>query len=266
MSATPEPQAAPLVSVVVPTFREAENLSPLVDRVFAATRAAGVDAEMIVVDDNSNDGTEALVAAKGEQYPVRVIVRTKERGLSSAVVRGFDEARGRFLLCMDADLSHPPAKVPDLVRRLADDECDFVLGSRYVGGGGFASDWPWYRRLNSWAATAVALPLAPVKDPMSGFFALPREAYAAARDRVRPLGYKIGLELMVKCRCRRIVEEPIYFEDRHAGESKLTFRQQAEYFVHVVKLYLFRFPLPAAIAGIAVIALLVWGATRLLTT
>lgn len=252
MSDDPSAGAAPTVTVVVPTYREAENLAPLVERVFAATHAAGVSAEMIIVDDNSRDGTDWAVEKLAAAHPVRLITRTDERGLSSAVMRGFDEAAGRFLLCMDADLSHPPEKVPDLVRRLAADECDFVLGSRYVAGGGTVSEWPWYRRLNSWAATVLALPLAPVKDPMSGFFALPRSSYEAARGRVRPLGYKIGLELMVKCGCRRVVEEPIRFEDRHAGKSKLTARQQLEYLLHVLRLYAYRFP-AAMIVGVLVL-------------
>lgn len=253
--------AAPLVTVVVPTFREADNLTPLINRVFAATSAAGIAAEMIVVDDNSKDGTERVIGELSKRHPVRLITRTTERGLSSAVVRGFDDAAGRLLMCMDADLSHPPEKVPDLVRRLVDDDCDFVLGSRYVGGGGTVSEWPWYRRLNSWAATALALPLAPVKDPMSGFFALPREAYRRARDRIRPLGYKIGLELMVKCGCRRVIEEPIRFEDRHAGKSKLTARQQIEYLIHVLRLYVYRFPaavFAVAVVTVALIAMLIW--------
>jgi dolichol-phosphate mannosyltransferase len=110
-------------------------------------------------------------------------------------------------------------------------------------------------------ATALALPLAPVKDPMSGFFALPREAYERARRRVRPLGYKIGLELMVKCGCGRVVEEPIRFEDRHAGESKLTARQQIEYLVHVLRLYLYRFPsvfVAVVCLTVGLLALLIW--------
>lgn len=247
----------PLASIVVPTFREAGNLRELIERVFAAVNAAGLATEIIIVDDNSQDGTEQIVAELAERHPVRLVIRTEARGLSSAVVEGFDRARGRYLLCMDADLSHPPEKVPDLLRRIASGECDFVLGSRYVGGGGVSADWPLLRRLNSRLATLLALPLAPVGDPMSGFFCLSSDTYRSARGRIRPLGYKIGLELMVRCQCRRIVEEPIRFDERHAGKSKLTFRQQAEYVLQVVQLYFCRYPTASRLALLALIGIVV---------
>src|SRR5262245_38578922 len=99
------------ISIVVPTYKEVENIPILVPRVFAALKSAGMTGEMIIVDDNSRDGTIEAVAKLAETYPVRLITRQNERGLSSAVIKGFDEARNEILMCMDADLSHPPEAV-----------------------------------------------------------------------------------------------------------------------------------------------------------
>ena len=112
----------PTVSIVVPTYHEAENLPELFQRIAAAMRGAGLDYEIVVVDDNSRDGTDAAAkAAVDAGLPVRLLVRETERGLSSAVVHGFQHARGQWLLCMDADLSHPPERIPDLLRALTGD-------------------------------------------------------------------------------------------------------------------------------------------------
>ncbi|MCP4593635.1 MAG: polyprenol monophosphomannose synthase [bacterium] len=247
------------LSVVVPTYREADNLRPLCERVFAATRASAIEAEMIIVDDDSDDGSEAIVAELANDFDVRIVVRRGERGLSSAVVRGFEEARHEVLLVMDADLSHPPEKVPELARKVFDGEAEFVVGSRYVGGGEMR-DWPFLRRLNSWVATVPARLLTPVRDPMAGFFCLRRETWRRA-ERLNPIGYKIALELMVKCRCRRYAEVPIVFTDRLHGTSKLTFWQQLLYLRQLCGLYVFRFPglvIGGILLGLAGLIWLVW--------
>lgn len=227
------------VSVIVPTFREALNLPELVARVDTALQKAGLTGEIIIVDDNSRDGTEEAVAELAQRHPVRLIVRTSERGLSSAVVRGCDAAAGAVLVVMDADLSHPPETIPDLVRIITSGQGDFALGSRYVPGGK-TEDWTVFRWLNSKVATLLARPIVKCSDPMSGFFALAAERYRQAVD-VRPFGYKIGLELMVKCDCRSVREVPILFVNRVRGESKLTFRQQVLYLRHVAHLFRFKY-------------------------
>lgn len=254
---TPAERACEL-SIIVPTFREAANLPILIERCFAAARAAALDAEMVIVDDDSNDGTEALVAELSRNLPVRLVVRKGERGLSSAVLRGFEAAQGEILLVMDADLSHPPERIPDVVRPIREGAADFVIGSRYVKGGATEKDWGLLRWLNSRAATLLARPLTSAHDPMAGFFCLRRATWQRA-ERLNPVGYKIGLELLVKARCRRVVEVPITFSDRLHGKSKLTARQQIEYLRHLVRLYRFRFPLliESAVAIIG-IALIVW--------
>ena len=230
------------VSMIVPTYREAPNIEPLIRRAFAAVGEAGIQAEMIVVDDDSQDGTERIVHALAASYPVRILVRREERGLSSAVVAGFRQAKFDRLLVLDADLQHPPEMIPKLIAALDDPACDFAVGSRYGAGGAIADSWPWYRRLGSFTATILARPLAPLRDPMSGFFALRRSTWIEAAADVSPLGYKIGLELYVKARCHHPVEIPIRFESRAGGESKLNFRTQLAYRRHLRRLYAFRFP------------------------
>ncbi|MGC9260799.1 MAG: polyprenol monophosphomannose synthase, partial [Phycisphaerae bacterium] len=212
------------VSVVVPTFREAENLPRLVPQVAAALETAGWRWEIIVVDDNSPDNTPAVLAQLAGQWPqFRYLIRKTVRGLSSAVLVGMAEARYDYLLVMDADLSHPPESIPALLDPLLHGQADFTIGSRYVAGGR-TEDWGSFRWLNSAVATMLSRPLAHgVRDPMAGFFALPRRLYLAA-DQLNPIGYKIALELMVKCRVSKIIEVPIVFRNRLHGESKLTLR------------------------------------------
>jgi dolichol-phosphate mannosyltransferase len=227
-----------LVSVVVPTFHEADNLPLLVPRITAALRPWSH--EIIVVDDNSNDGTDQVVATLREQgHAIRLIVRT-ERGLSSAVLRGFLEANGSVFVCMDADLSHPPEILPRMIDTLEQDHVDFVIGSRYVAGGAIPAEWGLFRKLNSTVATLMARPFCQAQDPLSGYFALPREVFERAEE-LNPLGYKIGLELIVKCCCSRIAELPIQFSDRHLGESKLGLREQINYLRHLKRLADFKF-------------------------
>lgn len=229
------------ISIVVPTLNEAENIPLLVPRVAAAM--AGRAWEMLIVDDNSHDATPAVCTELARQYPVRLLVREKPtHGLSGAVLHGFAHASGDVLVCMDADLQHPPEKIPELVDTVTTGDADFALGSRYERGGSMEGEWGAFRRLNSYVATALAKPFSGgVKDPMSGFFALRRSTFAQAQ-RLSPLGYKIALELMCKCRVRRVQEVPIHFGLRQRGESKLSLKQQFNYLQHLSRLYDFTFP------------------------
>ena len=228
------------VSVVVPTYREVENLLLLADRVFEATASANIVAELIVVDDDSQDGTEALCSELAGRYDVRLITRKGERGLATAVIAGFRQARGRVLLCMDADLSHPPEAIPELVRALSDG-AEFVIGSRYLANGGVEEGWGVYRWLNSKIATLLARPLTAISDPLGGYFAVPREVFVRAVE-LSPLGYKIALEILVRSHPETIVEVPIFFRDRKFGQSKLSMRVQFQYLRHLRRLYLFKYP------------------------
>lgn len=227
------------VSVVIPTYCEAENLPELVPLVTKALDEAGLVAEIIVVDDNSPDDTPEVCDRLAQDYPLRLLVRETDRGLSSAVIHGLRRARGEVLVVMDADLSHPPEKVPELVAAITEDSADFVIGSRYVPGGKTDEDWGLFRWLNSKVATWLAMPLTAARDPMAGFFALQRSTFASASS-LDPIGYKIGLELMVKSGCQRISEIPIRFRDRLHGESKLSLKEQINYLRHLRRLYVFK--------------------------
>ncbi len=226
------------VTVVVPTYKEAENLPHLIERLGKVREENGLDLDVLIMDDDSRDGSAELVAARLEQW-VQIVVRTADRGLSPSVLDGMKRATGDVLVCMDADLSHPPEAIPQMLRKLLEG-ADFVIGSRYVKGGSTSDDWGFLRWINSRVATSLARPLTSARDPMAGFFALRRSTFAAGRA-FNPVGYKIGLEFIVKCGCERVVEVPIHFEDRQLGKSKLTMRQQLLYIKHLRRLYTFKF-------------------------
>lgn len=227
-----------VVDIVVPAYKEAENIKPLIERIANVRDQADFDIKVFFVDDNSQDGTEEAVTELALDW-VNLIVRKTERGLSSAVLRGFEEGKGDIVLVMDADLSHPAEAIPSMVNELVSG-ADFVVGSRYVEGGSTDDNWGFYRWLNSQVATLLARPFVNILDPMSGFFALHRKQYDQAVE-LNPIGYKIGLELIVKCHCRKVVEVPIHFSDRVHGESKLTLKEQLKYIQHVRRLFLFKY-------------------------
>jgi len=152
---------------------------------------------------------------------------------------------------MDVDLSHPAEAIPQMLAKL-EEGADFVFGSRYVDGGSTADNWGFLRWLNSRVATLLARPLTAVRDPMAGFFALRRTTFEGGRDR-NPIGYKIGLELLVKCRCERAVEVPIHFEQRKVGRSKLSLRQQLLYLKHLRRLFIFKYGVWSQLAQFLVV-------------
>ncbi len=220
----------------MPTYQEAANLRLLVPRIASAMQPTGRSVEILIMDDNSDDFTDEVVRGLAEHYPVELIVRTELRDLSRAVLEGLRRARGRSLLVMDADLSHPPEAIPDLLAALDCPPTDLVIGSRFAPGGR-TEDWGGHRRLNSYVAGLLCRPLSGlVRDPMSGFFALHRATFERAEE-FDPIGYKIGLELLCRCRCRHVVEVPITFANRTIGQSKLTLDQQSRYLMHLDRLY-----------------------------
>jgi dolichol-phosphate mannosyltransferase len=232
-------------SVVVPAYKECGNLKPLTERLFAAIEKSGLgtnSAELIIVDDNSNDGSvEAVDALRARKFNVTILVRTKERGLSSAVIHGIKNSKGDFVLVMDADLQHPPETVPKLFIALEKQGIQFVLGTRYGAGVAIDKDWPVHRRIISWGARLLARPLTPLSDPMSGFFALRRDVFNRGEKRVSPIGYKIALELFVKCRIKKYDEVGFSFATRTVGESKLTGKVIIHYLKHLRALYRFAY-------------------------
>ncbi len=225
------------VSVVVPTFREAGNLAALAERI-AATLRHGPHWELLVVDDDSRDGTEQILHELSATLPVRLHVRRQPpRDLSRSVLLGFRLARFDRVVVMDADLSHPPERIPDLLAAL-DAGAEFALGSRYVEGGRIDSNWSRTRASGSRLATALARPLVACSDPLSGFFALDRRMLPPPAE-LHAKGYKIGLELMVRGRLT-VREVPIEFQDRRVGASKMSPRTLIAYLAQAFRLYGFR--------------------------
>jgi dolichol-phosphate mannosyltransferase len=263
--------STPSVSIIVPTYKEAENLPGLIERLDQMRREFRLDIELLIMDDNSRDGSEELISRLALPW-VRLIVRTKNRGLSPAVLDGLGLATRETVVVMDADLSHPPEKIPDMLAEL-DRGAEFVIGSRYVAGAATGEDWGLFRWLNSKVATWLARPFTRAADPMSGFFAFRRAALAKA-DELNPVGYKIGLELLVKCGFRRVVEVPIFFAQRQLGYSKLSFKEQLRYLQHLRRLMNYKYPFTShalqfgAVGGVgvvvhlAVLTALLWAGLR----
>jgi len=225
---------ADTISIIIPTYNEKDNIAPLLSRV--AQALSGYDYEIIIVDDGSQDGTIELASELASRYPVRVIVRRNERGLATAVVHGLRAAAGQIIGVMDADLQHPPEVIPELIEALQDG-ADMVVASRYIPGGG-CPNWGLSRKIISRVALMIShllLPSTrPVKDPLSGFFMFRRQN--AAPEKLKPIGYKISLEVMLTGRFKRVVEVPYIFEDRSAGKSKLDPGQQLDYLRHLFSL------------------------------
>jgi dolichol-phosphate mannosyltransferase len=224
-------------SIIVPTYREVENLSPLIDRIAKTAEQHGLDLELLIVDDDSNDGTVSLIESRNLPW-VRLHVRRGPRDLGRAVTEGFALARHPVLIVMDGDLSHPPQSIPDMLAMLSQNY-EFVIGSRYAPGGSIEARWGALRRLNSRVAGLLARPLTAVSDPMSGFFALSRDVVERAGP-IGSIGYKIGLELLVRGRVERVGEVPIHFANRRHGKSKLNFAQRWRYVKQIVRLWGFK--------------------------
>ena len=240
LKAHPDPESAgQTLSIIVPTFREADNIAPLAERIDAALSGTGIEWELLLVDDDSNDGSEAVAAELARRLPVRMVTRREApRDLSLAVIEGIRLSRFDRLVVMDADLSHPPERIVDLLAAL-DGDCDIVIGSRYTSGGVVDRSWSLYRVLNSRLATWLARPLVRCSDPMAGFFATRRSRLPELRT-LRPMGYKIALELMVRGHLR-VREVPIDFRDRSIGFSKMNWRQQIRFLRHLSRLYNYKF-------------------------
>jgi dolichol-phosphate mannosyltransferase len=216
-----------MLSVVVPTYNEAGSVTGLAERLLTAL--AGRDWELVIVDDGSPDGTADVAAALAPRIPMNVVRRAGKAGLASAVVAGFAAARGDVLVVMDADLSHPPERVPALLDAI-DRGADLAVASRYVRGGA-VEDWPLKRQVVSRAACLMGNALVPVRDATSGFFALRRSVIDGVK--LNPIGFKIGFEVIARGRYRKVVEVPYTFRDRELGASKFGRREVVQYVVQL---------------------------------
>lgn len=227
------------VSIVIPTYNERENIKKLVPLLGRILKAAGIKGEIIVVDDNSPDGTGKVLDSLKKKYSfLKVMHRSGKLGLASAVLDGFSVAGGSVLCVMDADFSHPLEKIVELILPVLKGGADVAVGSRYIRGGGIKK-WHAIRRIISRGATVLVYPLTKVSDPVSGFFAIRRDVLEGAK--INPRGFKILLEILVKGKHSKVAEVPFVFEDRKAGKSKLNMKIMAIYLVQVLSLYKWRF-------------------------
>jgi len=227
------------LTIVIPTYNEAENIPILVERIFRVFREHSLDGEVIIVDDDSPDCTWEVVQKLRSIYNnLELLRRVDKRGLSSSVLDGIDLSKGKVIGVMDADLSHLPEKIPELLKPITNGESDFVIGSRYMKGGKIV-EWPFKRKFASKLATLAAIGLTKVKDPMSGFFFFTKTTVEGVEISTQVL--KICLEILVKGKYNNVIEIPIVFSDRKYGESKLTLSVILGYFYQLAKLYAYKF-------------------------
>lgn len=232
-------ESAVTFSLIIPTYNESGNVAKIVAQL--ASMLDGFifeDYELIVVDDDSTDLTWKVAQELTTDYPqLKVMRRQSERGLSSAVIRGWQVAQGKILGVIDADLQHPPEVLLKMLQATLDG-ADLSVASRHVEGGG-VSDWSIIRRFLSRGAQVLGLIVCPavvgrVTDPMSGYFMVRRSAIAGPH--MNPVGYKILLEVIGRGNIGNIAEVGYVFQERESGESKVTWKQYVEYLGHLARL------------------------------
>jgi dolichol-phosphate mannosyltransferase len=237
-SAGQEKHTPDKLALVIPTLGEAENIGGLLDHVRSVLDPLGMSYEILVVDDDSQDGTEGIVTAiASEDKRVRLLVRRGQRGLSGAVLFGWQNTDASILGVMDADLQHPPELLPALLHSIETGH-DLVIGSRYVAGGRLGN-WNPMRKFLSAAAVWVTLPIQKAgmraKDPMSGFFMVRREC--VERIPFQRSGFKLLLEILVRGRIGSVEEIPLAFGLRYRGASKANFKVAVDYGRLLLRLY-----------------------------
>jgi dolichol-phosphate mannosyltransferase len=233
------------LGLVIPTLREAENIAGLIHHVRFVLDPLPVPYEILVVDDDSRDGTAQVVSAIARQDPrVRLLVRHGQRGLSGAILHGWEHTDATVLGVMDADRQHPPELLPELLSAILDDR-DIVIGSRYTSGGELGQ-WSPVRKLLSAAAVWVTWPIqkAPTraKDPMSGFFMVRRSCLEQIH--FQESGFKLLLEILVRGRIQSMEEIPFEFGRRYCGASKASLKVAIDYAKLLAKLYATTLSLP----------------------
>jgi dolichol-phosphate mannosyltransferase len=224
------------VSIIVPTYNERENLPLLVEKISKVLEENSIDGEIVVVDDNSPDGTGEIAEKLKKKYKMQVLHRKGKLGLSSAVLDGIKIAKGDIIGVMDADLSHPPEEIPKFLKEIKEG-ADFVIGSRYKKGGK-VEDWETKRKIISKVAKFLAKPLTNITDPLSGFFFFRKKLIDGIE--LNPKGFKIGLEILVKAKPKKVVEIPYTFVGRKRGKSKLNLKEYSNYLHHLLLLYFFK--------------------------
>ncbi|MDQ6931013.1 MAG: polyprenol monophosphomannose synthase [Candidatus Eremiobacteraeota bacterium] len=223
-------------SLVIPTYNEAGGIERLIVALDGVFKKNNLDGEIVIVDDNSPDGTGAIVDRLAQTYPVRCLHRAGKMGLSSGVIDGWKFARPDSVAvgAMDGDFSHDINVLPRMVEALDSGGYGLAVGSRYVPGGGI-ENWPLKRKITSLVAIALAKPLTRVKDITSGYFLVKRSAIEGVD--LDPIGFKIGLEVIAKAHYGNVIEVPFVFTDRVAGESKLNQKEIFNYLKQLGKIY-----------------------------
>ena len=229
------------LSLVIPTYNESQNIKQLIQVIIDTLDRVVPDRyELIVVDDNSPDYTWKLAVELSQKYPqVKIIKRESEKGLATAVIRGWQAAKGEVLGVIDGDLQHPPYTLVKLWQEI-EKGADITIASRNLEGGG-VSEWSIARRFLSRGAQMLGLLILPevmgrISDPMSGYFMVRRDALSGSN--FNPLGYKILVEVMARGNIRWIGEVGYIFQERKIGESKVTHQQYLEYIWHLIRLRL----------------------------
>ena len=227
---------SPTLSLVIPTYNESRGLEALIERVYGVLDGAGIPAEIVVVDDNSPDGTGEVAENLARRFTMKVVHRSGKLGLSSAVIDGWAVASGKILGVMDADLSHDSEILPDMVASITEGGAEVAVGSRYIPGGGLG-EWPWFRQVTSKVAVLLGRPICPVHDVTSGYLMFRRSVIQGVT--LDPIGFKIGLEVLVRGRYETFTEVPYTFVDRAAGKSKFGMHEIRNYLVQLLRLGLF---------------------------
>lgn len=208
----------PDLSIIIPTYNEESTVAQIVYEINGLLKHTDITFEILVVDDNSPDKTGFIINEMSAFFPVRLITRTTDPGLSQSVIEGFGKARGKVIIVTDSDGSHDILIIPQMYQEIKNGT-DIVVGSRYCVGGGI-KDWPIKRRVISWGATFLSKILFPCcSDPISGFFGVKKELVFHAP--LKSCGYKILLEILGKSYWHTISEIPYVFQNRKAGISKL---------------------------------------------
>ena len=223
------------VSLITPTYNECENISLLAEEIFQIIdREADIDLELIVVDDNSPDGTGKVAEELVKRFPVKVLHRSGKLGLGSAVMEGFGYSERPLLGVIDADLSHDPAILSRLIKGLR--EYDITIGSRF-GETSRVEKWAWHRKLISLVGVTSARLLTGAEDPLSGYFFLHRSVLGDLQ--LTSSGYKILLEILIKGRYANHLSVPFIFRNRQFSRSKLNWREHI-LFAKQILLFSFR--------------------------
>jgi len=244
------------VSVAVPTYNEAHSIRELIKRLTESFKGKG-GLEIIVIDDNSPDGTAELARSMTNECRLKVLVRKNKRGLASAVADGFKHAEGRYLAVIDGDLQHPPETIIRLYEQAESRGADIAIASRKVAGGG-TLNWEFHRLLISITATWIAKCLLPatlfrIRDVTTGCFLFRRERVDIAS--LSPIGFKIFLEVLARGKFNKPMEVPYIFNQRSLGKSKMDFRQNILFLIHLISLGLSTGEIAIPITAVVIVLL-----------